>query len=236
MDFTTESLVYFFTEQIPLGDDFADASSSSFKGFAVGTRFEQIPFWQDALFTWSICILSFILNLIVLLFYGNERKSSGVYLLVLAVVDIVAPILLLLPRFALEFVTDPAARDVIVTGRVYLASGVTTVYLYGQLFLATDRALAILFPFEYQSKVKATRLPKVLVVGLSLLISIGATSCNLLFGFDSTAFVVMTTLQTIVRVLQIVASGTVYIVIVVNIVRNQRRMAQWGNTSTDTKQ
>ena len=117
MDFTTESLDYFFTEQISLSDDFADASSSSFKGFAVGTRFEQIPFWQDALFTWSICILSFILNLVVLLFYGKERKSSGVYLLVLAVVDIVAPILLLLPRFALAFVADPAARDVIVTGR-----------------------------------------------------------------------------------------------------------------------
>ena len=111
------------------------------------TTFLPIPLVVYALIALVILLLGLILNLTILRFYWNLKRSIAIYIRVFAIYDITVVLAFAIGRLVKYF----ASTDKVVHATVRLVSNfLAGFYVIGPLFLAIDRFLVVVSVLKFK--------------------------------------------------------------------------------------
>ena len=130
---------------------------------------DDVPMWQHICIIWTLFVLGSILNGFVIKVYWRIKSTCRVYVLAMAVIDLVCLNFVLLPRFVLLFLGEGLLREVVELIRHEIAILIFSVHTTIPFLLALDRLVAVLFPHKLHIMLKRVRPLKVVALSLDVL-------------------------------------------------------------------
>ena len=187
--------------------------------------YREIPIEAEWAITVVVFIFGNLLNVLVVQFYRKVKSSIRPYVLFLAFIDLVSISFIMMPRIVLRYL--PVGTTLYVV-RILLYALMLLFYnvqMYGPLFLALDRFLVVSFPHNFRDKQKFAKIPIVVLPTLHVITSICVVILQVFADSTSMTFFLVSNLNNCFKMIQIFGCLSLYAIVVVKIMLNERKMA-----------
>ena len=210
---STETAVLNLSDHYIQPDRIEDIGSTEFRYFSNFVT-PPIAWWSDLIISGSLLAFGLALNILILFYYFRDGSGTGRYIRVLALYDCFMLVVQSGLRFTRLFIKSyHPIQDVFFA--LFLFGGAYA--LIGPLFLALDRFLIVAFPFTFplhQNKMRAIKMGILALVTCNSLAYIATRLLVEFLAFTTAAF----------AILEIVTCVVLYMIIVIKIVRSERKM------------
>ena len=207
-------------EEFTTGGDLDLSQDLSLLDDAENLRFAPLTMLEETTMTILITCMVISLNSIILKCYWYDKSATSTYFKAFAVIDMACVAVVLIRRLCV-FIW-PTTMIVDVFGSV--ATGLNFgLYNFGSLFLAIDRCLIVVFPYNFRELKGKLRVAKgVMIFCMGLL----AVMASLLENLARTSFTtkVFIGLYFVALILQILAIVVLYTTVIAKILTSDRKM------------
>ena len=205
--------------------------------FAPGVEkfFKPAPTWQHILAIWLIVVTGWVMNSLIIKIYWRMRTTNRIYVLAMALLDLIALTFVLLPRFVIFFLGQSLVSDVIEFARYALANLIFTLYMLLPLFLALDRFVAVSYPHKMKDQLQRIRPFKMGLV-IYCFVQFGAgLSTELMFGIESIWFVAVQMHNIMALFLEVIGSLILYVMVAVKVMISRKKMVKHRSSNAPNR-
>lgn len=228
-DFTEILQFYASTEFFEWNDDeqlnFDAADFESQEKFSINSFFAPIPRWQRICIPLAIILVGFPLNSVILKVYWKLKSGNRVYVIAMAVLDMLGLCVSLLLRML--FVFFEGQQNVLYAMQsvqfVFTSLNIN-LYMCVPLFLALDRFYAVAFPHKLESARKKLRRWKIVIVVTTSLVTGFFILADFVLKDHGKAAITAASLFLTSLALRVIAALVLYIVIAVKVYTSNKKM------------
>ena len=232
LESSTEIFYDYFTEDNSNFDSIATEIAGWQYNPNTAKFFPHIPEWQHICAIWSIFIVGWILNLLVIKVYSGLKSGNSVYVLAMAVIDLCFLSFALLPRFFMLFLKDGFILQLVSLCRFLAVIFLMTQYMLMPLFLALDRFVAVKYPLSKKYIHKKLRPVKIGLILSNVLLCV-MTAVGEILQLNSRRFVVA--ILIVLFATEVLTSLGLYVVIAFKLMMARRKMSDQRHVQTSNR-
>ena len=181
----------------------------------------------------QFCCMFF--NIPVFMYYHKLKEITRPYILSLIALDMLLGIVTLTSYVVL--ITSQSATVALISFRVFYITFVFGFgfYLYPSFYLALDRFIVVLFPLKFREYSGSLRVAKFVWFSINLANQVIICVARFMYGRDNLAFKLTGFVSLLFVILVTAATMVLYVIMVIQIVRSNKKMSNSRNTTDRSK-